>query len=92
MTVLCKYKDIFGKEKTGIHKYRVFDIAIFDVLGTLMLAYVFSHLFKTSFLAMCVIMFVVAILIHRLFCVNTTINKMIFGHTSLHTLLPSPSG
>ena len=32
--MLCKYKDLLGVPKKGIHKYRIFNIAIFDVLLT----------------------------------------------------------
>ena len=35
----CKYSDIFGKSRTGIHSYRVFDIAIVDVVLTIILIY-----------------------------------------------------
>ena len=27
---LCKYKNIFGEENTGVHQYRIFDIAIIE--------------------------------------------------------------
>ena len=39
---LCKYKDIFGAPNTGAHRYRIFNIAIVDVLVTLIGAYVIS--------------------------------------------------
>ena len=38
--MLCKYKNIFGEPKIGIHKYRLFDIAIIDVIGTIILGYI----------------------------------------------------
>ena len=34
----CKYKDIFGKPKEGVHSYRIMNIAIVDVLATILLA------------------------------------------------------
>lgn len=33
---LSKYKDIFGKPMTGLHKYRIFDIAVVDVAATIL--------------------------------------------------------
>jgi len=32
---LCKYKNVLGKPKEGIHKYRIFNIAIVDTLVTI---------------------------------------------------------
>ena len=43
--MLCKYKDLFGKVDTGIHSYRIANIAIVDVLLTGLFAYIISLLF-----------------------------------------------
>lgn len=32
-----------------------------------------------SFIIISIILFIIGILLHRLFCINTTLNKMIFG-------------
>jgi uncharacterized membrane protein YcaP (DUF421 family) len=77
--MLKKYKDIFGKEKTGIHKYRIFNIAIIDFIGTLIGSIAIAYYFKLNYILTILIVFLLAIIIHRLFCVNTTINKFIFG-------------
>jgi hypothetical protein len=74
-----KYKYIFGKEKTGIHSYRIYDIAIMDVLMTITGAFIISYLFNYRFIIVLIILFIIGIILHRLFCVNTTINKLIFG-------------
>ncbi len=34
----CKHKDMFGKPNTGWHKYRIMNIAVVDVLATILLA------------------------------------------------------
>lgn len=34
---LCKYKNILGEPGKGVHSYRIFNIAIVDVLLTLIL-------------------------------------------------------
>jgi hypothetical protein len=81
---LCKYKDIFGIPKEGFHKLRIFNIAIGDVLGTFLLAFVvyfiFNSLFKfdTRFWIYLLLTFLVGIVLHRFFCVETTINKLLF--------------
>lgn len=74
-----KYSDIFGKPKTGFHSYRVFDVAIFDLLGTILISVLISVSFNFNFLIVLIFLLVLGILLHRLFCVNTTINKLIFG-------------
>ena len=37
MWYFCKYKDVLGEPKKGLHSYRVFDIAVMDVLLTFVL-------------------------------------------------------
>ena len=32
---LCEYKDFFGESGKGVHSYRIFNIAIVDVIMTL---------------------------------------------------------
>ena len=36
---MCYYKNIFGAPGTGIHSYRILNIAIFDVLFTIIGAF-----------------------------------------------------
>lgn len=79
MQGLCKYRHIFGKEKEGIHSYRIFNIAVVDVLLTLVVCFAISAIFKTNIFVTIIIAFLIGILAHRIFCVNTTVNKMIFG-------------
>ena len=81
---LCKYKNIFGEVNTGIHTVRIFNIAIFDVLGTIIvgillqffLLRVFS--FYIDLTLVLIVLFSLGILLHRLFCVRTTIDKLLF--------------
>lgn len=74
-----KYSNIFGKPKTGFHSLRLFDIAINDLLGTIAISGLISYYLKYNFLLVLIILLIIAIILHRLFCVNTTINKLIFG-------------
>ena len=76
--MLCKYSDILGKPKQGIHSIRLFDIAIIDVLMTLLLAYIISLYFNKNFIIVSVILFITRIILHRLFCVRTTVDKILF--------------
>lgn len=75
---LCKYKDIFGKPNTGVHSYRIFNIAIVDVLLTILVAFIIARLLKKPFWIVLLILFLLGIILHHLFCVRTTIDKYIF--------------
>jgi uncharacterized membrane protein len=70
--------DIFGKVNQGIHSYRLFDLAIVDVIMTILGAYVISYVFRVSFLYTLCIVFIIGIILHRYFNVRTTIDKMLF--------------
>ena len=78
MTELCKYKDAFGKIGTGIHSYRIFDIAILDFGVTAIVAYIITLITGVKFIYSAVGLFVLGIFVHRLFCVRTTIDKLLF--------------
>ena len=76
---LCKNKDLFGKPNTGLHSFRIFNIAIVDLFLTIFAAYLFSVVFKFSFLYSFAVLFILGIILHHIFCVKTTIDKLIFG-------------
>jgi len=75
---LCKFKDIFGKPNTGLHSIRIFNIAIVDVLLTVLLAYIIANVFHTRIYVTLLVLFVSGIILHRLFCVKTTVDKFLF--------------
>lgn len=79
---LCEYKNIFGKPKTGVHSLRIFNIAIVDVLLTVLAALIFSVWFKVKFWKVLIFLFILGIGMHYLFCVKTTIHTLIFGKVS----------
>ena len=73
---LCKYKDIFGKPNEGPHSYRIFNIAIVDTVLTIILGYFISKFFKLKLLYVLISLFILAIIMHKLFCVETTLTKL----------------
>ena len=79
MEGLCKYRHIFGKEKEGVHQYRIFNIAIVDTLLTIVAAWLIAYYFKLNFWIVVVIVFIIGILVHKLFCVETTLTKLFFN-------------
>lgn len=79
---LCKYKDIFGKVGEGAHSVRFFNFAVVDTLLTLVLAYIINLYLKTNLLVIFIVLIILSIAIHRLFCVETTLTKMFFSFKS----------
>jgi fatty acid desaturase len=77
--MLCKYKDALGKPKTGIHSYRIFNIAIADVIMTIIASLIISYFFKFNFWITLIILFLLGIILHRIFCVKTTVDKILFS-------------
>jgi hypothetical protein len=77
-SVLCKYTSIFGLPNTGLHSYRIFNLAIVDVVLTIIGAYLISVVIHVNFPITLIICFIIGILAHQLFCVRTTIDKWLF--------------
>ena len=77
---LCKYRNIFGEPNKGVHSYRILNIAVVDVIATILLAYLIAYLGNFSFLWTLIFCFILGILLHRIFCVRTTIDKLIFNN------------
>jgi len=75
---LCKYKNALGIPGKGIHSYRLFGVAIADVIMTIIGALLLSFFFKTNFLYTLITLFLLGIFLHRIFCVRTTIDKLLF--------------
>jgi hypothetical protein len=78
MSGLCKYKDLIGKPGTGIHSIRFLNIAIMDVIITFIGCILISYFTKYSLLWVSIIVFTLGIISHRLFCVRSTIDKLLF--------------
>jgi hypothetical protein len=78
MVEFCKYRHIFGIEKEGVHQYRLLNVAIVDTVLTMLFAFALALYFKVSFLFVFFILLVIATLLHRLFCVETTLTKIVF--------------
>jgi len=75
---LCKYKNALGTPGKGIHSYRFFGVAIADVIMTIIAALLMTYFLKYSFVTTLVTLFILGIVLHRLFCVRTTIDKVLF--------------
>jgi hypothetical protein len=79
MCIFKEYRYIFGKEGEGVHSYRLLNIAIVDVVSTVIGAILFSYLFKINYFISLIFLFLLGILLHYLFCVESTINMYIYS-------------
>jgi len=75
---LCKYKDALGIPNQGLHSYRFLNLAIVDVIMTFLAAILLSYFFKISLWYTSIFLFSLGIILHRLFCVRTTIDKLLW--------------
>lgn len=80
MVNLCQYKDALGVPGQGIHSYRIFGVAIADVIMTIIGAYIYSYIYHTSFLYSLLGLFALGIFLHKLFCVKTSIHQLLFSN------------
>ena len=81
-------KDIFGKVGEGVHSYRIMDIAIADVLMTILGAFLINLLFVNkgnlvvaptfTFIYILAALFMLGIISHRALGVRTTVDKWLF--------------
>lgn len=70
--------NIFGPPGKGVHSYRIFNIAIVDVLATILAAYIIARVYNYTFYKVLFVLFILGIVLHRLFNVRTTVDKIIF--------------
>jgi hypothetical protein len=75
---LCKYKNAFGEPGKGIHSYRFLGISVIDVLVTLLGAILISYYTKISAYYVIPAIFLLGVVVHHMFCVRTTIDKLLF--------------
>ena len=78
--MFCEYKNIFGKVGQGVHSYRIANIAVVDVVATILVAFII-HYFIPEYRMIYILfwLFILGIIIHRLFCVRTTIDRLLFN-------------
>ena len=78
MIDLCKYKDLFGIPGEGIHAFRIFNISVWDTLITIACALIIAWIGGWSYWKTTICVFLLGIVVHHLFCVRTTLDKIIF--------------
>jgi hypothetical protein len=78
---LCQYKDVFGQVGKGIHSYRIFGIAYMDAIFTIIGAIILSWIMKWNYIYTIIGLFVLGIGLHHIFCVRTTVDKLLFPNS-----------
>jgi hypothetical protein len=84
MTDLCNstyIKKLFGEPKEGIHSYRNFNIAYVDLVATILGSIFLARIMKWNYLYTIIGMFLLGIVLHRMFCVRSTVDKLLFPNT-----------
>jgi len=76
--MLCKYANLFGPLGQGIHSYRAYNIAYLDILVTIVASLLISYTFNIPLFYTILAMFVLGVIVHRVFCVRTTVDKFLF--------------
>jgi hypothetical protein len=74
----CKYKKILGEPNVGFHKHYFFGFAILDVIGTIFISILIGKYYNINVIAVFMILIIVSIFLHYIFCVETTLIKF-FG-------------
>ena len=73
----CIYKDSLGIAGQGFHTHFL-GIAILDVIGTILIAHLLSYFFNWNIYLTLIATFLTGIVLHRMFCVRTTVDKILF--------------
>jgi hypothetical protein len=76
--MLCDYKNALGVPGKGVH-FHVFGFAIMDTIMTIIGGALLAYIFKWNYFWTIFILFLIGILLHRIFCVSTTIDKLLFN-------------
>jgi len=78
MSGLCQYKNMLGIPGQGIHSYRFLNLAIADVVMTILGGVLLAWGMRWNVFITVGSIFLLGIVLHRLFCVRTTIDKLLF--------------
>jgi hypothetical protein len=75
----CEHRHAAGKPGAGFHAARIplIDLVLFDVLGTVLIAWLVAHWLDVSVPYTVVGAFVLGTILHLLFCVETPVTRWI---------------
>jgi fructose-1,6-bisphosphatase/inositol monophosphatase family enzyme len=67
----------FGAPREGVHKQRFLGMAAYDIIASLLGAILISWTFNVRFLYAAAGVFLAGIVSHWVFCVDTTVNRLV---------------
>ena len=73
----CIYKDSLGIPGQGFHTH-ILGVAILDVIGSNLIAELLAYVFNWNIYLTMIAVFLTGIVLHRIFCVRTTLDKILF--------------
>lgn len=79
MVDLCQYSGALGEPGEGVHRPRVGGLAAVDLLITAGASFAISRAGGWPVLVVFIILMVLAVVAHEVFCVNTRLNAALFG-------------
>ncbi len=78
--IFSEYRDVLGKPKEGVHKYRFMNVALVDYLLTIIGAFIIGYLTAIPVEIVTIILFSLGVILHLLFDVNTNTTKFFKGY------------
>ena len=75
--MFCQYKDQLGVPGVGVHSH-YYGVAIFDLFATILLSEIIVFIFHTPRWITLFSVLLTGVVLHRLFCVRTTLDKYLF--------------
>jgi len=73
----CEYKELLGVPGKGAHTH-IMGFAWRDTVATIVGGLIIALVFKFNVLYTIISLFIIGIIAHRLFCVRTTFDKILF--------------
>lgn len=71
-------RNLIGTVNKGVHKYKIFNIAVFDIAVTVISAKLLAILFKKYFIFILFSLLKLSIIVHRYKGVRTTVDRLLF--------------
>jgi hypothetical protein len=77
--MLCEYKNMLGIPGKGVHTH-IAGVAIIDVIMTIAGSWILAKAMNWDYVKTLGAVFLLGIALHRLFCVKTTVDKLLFSN------------
>lgn len=77
--MLCAHRHVLGKPGEGVHRFRIAGVAAVDLGLTVAVAWLISTYWRLAFWKVLAVLLLLGVLAHRLFCVDTAVDRWLFG-------------